>query len=156
MKDKKAGGPDNIPPSFLKSISPSTLQELLSIFNSSFPLAHCPQILRVATIIHYSKLENTLVKSPHSVPSVSCHVLPNFWNVFLLTVSTISPKPTICSVDSKSVFVKDRAARIRFFKWFWKLKMAFKDARWNAPYWHFLISAKHTIRFREKNYCFTC
>ena len=51
MKGKGAAGPDNIPPSFLKSLGPLALQELLSIFNSSFSLAHCPRIWRVATII---------------------------------------------------------------------------------------------------------
>ena len=42
MKGKGAAGPANIPPSFLKSLGPLTLQELLSFFNSSFSLAHCP------------------------------------------------------------------------------------------------------------------
>ena len=51
MKGKEAAGPDNIPPSFLKSLRPLALQELLSIFNSSFSIAHCPRIWRVATII---------------------------------------------------------------------------------------------------------
>ena len=40
MKGKGAAGPDNIPPSFLKSLGPLALQELLSIFNSSFLLPH--------------------------------------------------------------------------------------------------------------------
>ena len=33
MKRKGAAGPDNIPPTFLKSLGPLALQELLSIFN---------------------------------------------------------------------------------------------------------------------------
>ena len=36
MKQKGAAGPDNIPPTFLKSLGPLALQELLSIFNASF------------------------------------------------------------------------------------------------------------------------
>ena len=44
MKGKGAAGSDNIPPSFPKSLGPLALQELLSIFNSSFMLAHCPHI----------------------------------------------------------------------------------------------------------------
>ena len=40
MKGKGAADPDNIPPSFLKSLSPLALQELLSMFNSSFSPAH--------------------------------------------------------------------------------------------------------------------
>ena len=51
MKGKGEAGPDNIPPSFLKSLGPLALQELQSIFNSSFSLAYCPRIWRVATII---------------------------------------------------------------------------------------------------------
>ena len=63
MKGKGAAGPDNIPPSFLKSLGPLALQELLSIFNSSFSLAHCPRIWRVATIIPLLKAG----KSPSEV-----------------------------------------------------------------------------------------
>ena len=51
MKRKGVADPDNILPSFLKSLGRLTLQKLLSIFNSSFSLAHCPQFWRVATII---------------------------------------------------------------------------------------------------------
>ena len=64
-KGKGAAGPDNIPPSFLKSLGPLALQELLSIFNSSFSLAHCPRIWRVATIIPLLKAG----KSPSEVAS---------------------------------------------------------------------------------------
>ena len=63
MKGKGAAGPDNIPPSFLKSLGPLALQELLSIFNSSCLLAHCPRIWRVATIIPLIKAG----KSPSEV-----------------------------------------------------------------------------------------
>ena len=65
MKGKGAAGPDNIPPSFLKSLGPLALQELLSIFNSSFSVAHCPRIWRVATIIRLLKPG----KSPSEVAS---------------------------------------------------------------------------------------
>ena len=65
MEGKGAAGSDNIPPSFLKSLGPLALQELLSIFNSSFSLAHCPRIWRVATIIPLLKAE----KSPSEVAS---------------------------------------------------------------------------------------
>ena len=65
MKGKGAAGPDNVPPSFLKSLGPLALQELLSIFNSSFSLAHCPRIWRVATIIPLLKAG----KSPSEVAS---------------------------------------------------------------------------------------
>ena len=65
MKGKGAAGPDNIPPSFLKSLGPLALQELLSIFNSSFSLAHCPRIWRVATTIPQLKAG----KSPSEVAS---------------------------------------------------------------------------------------
>ena len=65
MKGKGAAGRDNIPPSFLKLLGPLALQELLSIFNSSFSLAHCPRIWRVATIIPLLKAG----KSPSEVAS---------------------------------------------------------------------------------------
>ena len=59
MKCKGAAGPNNIPPPFLKSLSPLALQELLSIFNSSFLLAHCPRTWRVGTIIPLLKARKT-------------------------------------------------------------------------------------------------
>ena len=65
MKGKRAAGPDNTPPSFLKSLDPFALQELLSILNSSFSLARCPRIWRVATIIPLLKAG----KSPCEVAS---------------------------------------------------------------------------------------
>ena len=42
MKGKGAAGFDKIPLSFLKSLGSLALRELLSIFTSSFSLAHCP------------------------------------------------------------------------------------------------------------------
>ena len=65
MKGKGAAGPDNILPSFIKSLGLLALQELLSIFNSSFSLAHCLRIWRVATIIPLLKAG----KSPSGVAS---------------------------------------------------------------------------------------
>ena len=59
MKGKAVACPDKYPPSFLKSLGPLALQELLSIFNSSFSLAHCPQIWRVANIIPLLKAGNS-------------------------------------------------------------------------------------------------
>ena len=76
MKGKGAAGPDNIPPSFLKSLGPLALQELLSIFNSSFSLAHCPRIWRVATIIPLLKAGKSPseVASFHPISLTSCVV----------------------------------------------------------------------------------
>ena len=52
---------------------------------------------------------NAVVEKSHlSIPSVSRHVLSNFWNAFLLIVSTILPKPTTYSVHSKPVFIKNK------------------------------------------------
>ena len=76
MKGKGAAGPDNIPPSFLKSFGLLALQELLSIFNSSFSLAHCPRIWRVATIIPLLKAGKSPseVASFHPISLTSCVV----------------------------------------------------------------------------------
>ena len=62
MKGKGAESPDNISPSFIKSLGPL---ELLSIFNSSLSLAHFPRIWRFATIIYLLKAG----KSPSEVAS---------------------------------------------------------------------------------------
>ena len=64
-KFKVAAGPDNIPTSFLKSLGPLALQEMLSIFNSSFSLAQCPRIWRVGAIIVLLKAR----KSPSEIAS---------------------------------------------------------------------------------------
>ena len=81
MKGKGAAGPDNIPPSFLKSLGPLALQELLPIFNSSFSLAHCPQTWRVANIIPLLKAGKSPSEVASSIPSVSHHVWSDFLNV---------------------------------------------------------------------------
>ena len=71
MKNKGAAGPDNILPSFLKSLGHLALQKLLSIFNSLL-LAHYPQIWSVATIIPPLKLGNLLVGL---FPSYQSHIV---------------------------------------------------------------------------------
>ena len=85
MKGKGTADPGNIPPSVLKSLGLLTLQELLSILNSSFSLAHCPRIWRVATIIQLLKTGNSLSEVPSFRPIslTSCvvklleHILSN-------------------------------------------------------------------------------
>ena len=62
MKCKGAAGPDNVPSSFLTSLGPSVLQELLFIFNSSFSPAHCPRIWRIETIIPLFKAGKSLIE----------------------------------------------------------------------------------------------
>ena len=76
MKGKGAAGLDNIPLSFLKALGPLALQELLSIFNSLFSLAHCPRIWRVATIIPLLKAGKSPceIASFHLISLTSCVV----------------------------------------------------------------------------------
>lgn len=69
-------GPDDISPFLLKSFGPLTFQELLSIFNSSFSLAHCPQIWRVAvitTLMNAGK-SSSEVASFCTISTISCVV----------------------------------------------------------------------------------
>ena len=51
MRSKGAAGPDNIPPTFLKSLGPHAKKELLAIFNMSFRRSECAQSWRRAVII---------------------------------------------------------------------------------------------------------
>ena len=76
MKGKGAAGLDNILLSFLKSLGPLTFQELLSIFNSSFSLALCPGVWRIATIISLLKAGKSLseVASFRPISLTSCVV----------------------------------------------------------------------------------
>ena len=71
-----------------------------------------PYLYIIAWMSTYWELVNLLVKLHLSAPSV-LHVLSNFWNAFLPIVFTASPKPKICSADSKLDFVKVGAAKIR-------------------------------------------
>ena len=115
-----------------------------------------PEAPSVATIISLLKAGNLLKKSPLSVP-FSRHVSLNFWNVFLVTVSTILLKPTTCLVDSKSSFVKDRAVKIRIVQ---AIEDGFQHCsmkRSVLTLLHFdTVSIRHTIRFGKKNCCSTC
>ena len=79
MKLEGVSGPNYIPPSFLKSLGPLALQELLSIFDSSFSLAHCPRIWRVVIIISLFKAG----KSPSEVASFYPISLTSFVVIFL-------------------------------------------------------------------------
>ena len=74
MKRKGAASPDDIPPTFLKSLGPLPLQELLSLFNASFHLADCPRIWRVANIIPLLKTGElpSDVASFRSISLTSC------------------------------------------------------------------------------------
>ena len=117
MKGKGAARPDNIPPSFLKLLGPLALQELLSIFNSSFSLAHCPRIWRVATIIPLLKAGKSPseVASFHPISLTSC-VVKLLERILADRLFIILPKPTTCSVDSKPVFIKVGDGRIRLLE----------------------------------------
>ena len=76
IKKKGAAGPDNIPPTFLKALGSKALTELLSIFNSSFDLADCPRIWRIATIIPILKAGKSAreVASYRPISLTSCVV----------------------------------------------------------------------------------
>ena len=134
MKGKGGAGPDNIPPSFLKSLGPLALQELLSIFNSSFSLAHCPRIWRVVTIIPLLKTE----KSPSEVASfrpislTSC-VVKLLERIIANRLYYIA-KQTTCLVDSKLVFIKVGVVKIRSPEYFKQLRMYFINAQCNASF----------------------
>ena len=111
IKCKGAAGLDNILPSFLKSLGPLALQDLLSIFNSFFSLAHCPSIWRVATVVPLLKAG----KSPSEVASF-CFISRNTFVKLLEHILADSfyyiVEPKTYSADSKPVFVKVEVARI--------------------------------------------
>ena len=122
MKCKEAAGPDNIPPTFLKSLGSLALQELLfififilSIFNTLFHLPDFPQISRVTMIILLLKAW----KSPSDIASFQTISLTSsvmkFWNLSLPTDSTISLNLITSSVALKLVLAKVEAVRIKYF-----------------------------------------
>ena len=77
MKRKEVPGPNDISPTFLKSLGPLALQELLSIFNASFHQADCPRIWRVAIIIPLLKAGKLLndVSSLRAISLTSCALM---------------------------------------------------------------------------------
>ena len=83
MKRKGAASSDDVRHTFLKSLGPLALQELLSIFNASFHLVDCPRIWRVAIIIPLLKAG----KSPSDVAPfrpvslTSCIIKLLGWNI---------------------------------------------------------------------------
>ena len=116
MKRKGASGPDNIPPTFLKSLGSLALQKLLSIFNASFHLADYPWVWRVAVIIPLLKA----TKSPNDLASflpislTSCviklleHIIAD-QHYYIAESSTTS-------VPFQLVFTKVEAVRNKYFK----------------------------------------
>ena len=152
MKGKGAAGSDNIPPSFLKSLGPLVLQELLPIFNSSFSLAHCPWIWRVATIIPLFKAGTSPgeVASFRPISLTSC-VVKLLEHILADRLYYIAETNTLFS-RFQAGFCKGQ----KLLKYSKQLKMAFNNAQWNASCWHYSISAKHVIWAGERNYCFTC
>ena len=150
MKGKGAAGPDNIPPSFLKSLGPLALQELLSIFNSSFSLPHCPWIWRVATIIPLLKagMSPSEVTSFHPISLTSC-VIKLLEHILADHLYYIAENNNMFS-RFQAGFRKGRSSEDQITQ----ITKAI-----DAPYWHFLTSAKHTILHSdtgEKSYCSIC
>ena len=116
MEGKGAAGPGNISPSFLKSLGPLALQELLSIFNSSFSVAHCPRIWRVATIIPLLKAgkSSSEVASFRPISLTSC-VVKLLECILADRLCYIAETNNLFSLFQVS-FVKVGAARIRLLK----------------------------------------
>ena len=114
MKCKGAAGPDKVPSSFLKSLNPLTLHKLVSIFNSSFSIAHFPRIWKIAKIILSLKARKSSSEvtsfRPNSLTSCVAKLLEHILADRLITESA---KPKICSAHSKLDFVKVGAAKIK-------------------------------------------
>ena len=113
MKCKEAAGPDNIPPTFLKSLGSLALQELLSIFNALFHLTDFPQISRITMIILLLKAWKSPSASFQTISLTSSAM--KFWNLSLPTSSTISLNLITSSVALKLVLAKVEAVRIKYF-----------------------------------------
>ena len=107
---KGAADLENIPPSFLKSLGPLALQELLSIFNSSFPSCTLSTIritYHIAIIIPLLKAG----KSPSEVASfhlinLTSYVVKLLEHILAYRLYYIAETKKICSADFKPDFVK--------------------------------------------------
>ena len=103
------------PLSFLKSLGPLALQELLSIFNSSFSQAHCPRIWMVATVIPLLKAgkppSEVASFRPISVTSCAVKLLEHILGDRLCILCLLT-----FLVDFKPVFVKEGVVKIRLLE----------------------------------------
>ena len=156
MKGKGAAGPDNIPPSFLKSLRPLALQELLSIFNSSFSLAHCPRIWKVATIIPLLKAG----KSPREVASfcpislTSC-VAKLLERILADHLCYITETNNMFS-EFQASFQKGWSREDQITQTVQAIEYGFQQYPMKCSVLTLLDFSKAYIQFGEKNYCSIC
>ena len=116
MKVKGVSGSNNIPPSFLKSLGPLALQELLSIFDSSFSLAHCPRIWRVVIIISLFKAGKSPTEVASFYPiSLTSFVVKLLERIFAGRLYYIAKTNKMFS-RFQAGFCKDRAVKIRLLE----------------------------------------
>ena len=116
MKSKGVAGLEKIPLSFHKSLGPLALPKFLSIFNSSFSLAHFPRIWRVDIITPLLKAGKSSSKVASFCPISFTSCVVKHLKEFLLIVFTSSRRRKICSANSKLSFVKVRAAKIKLLE----------------------------------------
>ncbi len=76
MRSKGAAGPEDVPSTFLKALSPMAKAELLSIFNESFSKGVVPGIWKDATILPLKKAGEPLgvISSYRPISLTSCVV----------------------------------------------------------------------------------
>ena len=116
MEGKGAAGPSQVAWPFSSRLALWPTRNYYPYSTHHFHLLTAHKSGGLPQSFHYLQLGNILVKLPLSIPSVSHHVSSNFWNAFCLTIPTILLKPTTCSANSKPVFVKDGAVKIRLLE----------------------------------------
>ena len=129
LKKEGAASPDNIPPSFLKSFGPLTLQELLSILNLFFCHAHCIQTWRVAIIIPSLWAEKSLDKI--ALLCLIVRLLERIYVNFLYSITELK----------------------NLFRWFQNSFWTRRSMRIRSPWSHNLILHAHSIGSQESIQC---
>ena len=150
MKCKEAAGPDNIPPTFLKSLGSLALQELLSIFNTLFHLPDFPQISRVTMIILLLKAW----KSPSDIASFSNNQRNFFCHEVLEPIIAnqlyyITESNNLFS-SSQAGFGKGRSCEDQILLIAQAIDV-FQQWPMHAQFWHYWTSVRRMTLFGIRN-----
>ena len=156
MKCKGSTGPDSIPPTFLKVLSPIIHQKLLQIFNASFMHGDCPRIWWVTTII-------LILKAGKLASEVISYQPMSLTSRVIKLLECILEDRLCYIVESKYLFshfqagfLQQRSFEDQLLQLFQVIEDGFPKNQCNVLHWLSWTSTKLRSLFGEKSSCYTC